>query len=88
MTACLVVEQAITDPVEFARYHELVPPTVATYDGRYLVRDGAMSRSKGDYHPERVTIIAGIERAAFHSRHVPRQCMALRATAQPYALLV
>jgi len=65
MTAYLVVELAITDPVAFARYRELVPPTVAAYDGRYLVRGGAMVPLEGDWHPERVTIIAfpSVERA-------------------------
>lgn len=58
MTAYLVVELAITDPVAFARYRELVHPTVAAYDGRYLVRGGAMVPLEGDWHPERVTIIA------------------------------
>ncbi len=65
MTAYLVVELAITDPVEFARYRELVPPTIAAYDGRYLVRGGALVALEGDWQPERVTIIAfpNVERA-------------------------
>lgn len=58
MTAYLVVELAITDPVEFARYRELVPPTIAAFDGRYLVRGGALVTLEGDWQPERLTIIA------------------------------
>ena len=58
MTAYLVVERALTDPVEFARYRERVPPTIAAYDGRYLVRGGALTPLEGDWQPERVTIIA------------------------------
>lgn len=65
MTAYLVVELAVTDPVGFARYRELVPPTIAAYDGRYLVRGGALASLEGDWQPERVTIIAfpSVERA-------------------------
>lgn len=47
MTAHLVVELAIDDPVEFARHRELVPPTSAAYDGRYLARGGVLTPLKG-----------------------------------------
>jgi len=40
MPAYVIVDVDVLDAAEFARYAELVPPTIAQYGGRYLARGG------------------------------------------------
>ena len=65
MAAYLVVDLTITDPEGFARYRDMVPPTIAAYGGKYLVRGGAITPLEGDWNPRRITIIEfpSVERA-------------------------
>lgn len=55
--AYLVVELTIRDADGFARYREMVPPTVAAHGGRYLARGGAITPLEGDWEPQRLTVI-------------------------------
>lgn len=57
MAAYLVVDLTITDPEGFARYRDMVPPTIAAYGGKYLVRGGAITPLEGDWNPRRITIL-------------------------------
>jgi uncharacterized protein (DUF1330 family) len=57
MAAYLVVELTITDPEGFARYRDMVPPTITAYGGRYIVRGGAITTLEGDWNPRRITIL-------------------------------
>ena len=65
MAAYLVVDLTITDPEGFARYRDMVPPTIAAYGGKYLVRGGAITPLEGDWNPRRITILEfpSVERA-------------------------
>ena len=57
MAAYLVVDLTITDPEGFARYRDMVPPTIGAYGGRYIVRGGAITPLEGDWTPRRITIL-------------------------------
>jgi uncharacterized protein (DUF1330 family) len=57
MAAYIVVDLTVNDPEGFARYRDMVPPTVAAYGGRYLVRGGAITPVEGDWNPRRITIL-------------------------------
>ena len=48
---------AIHDQDGFARYRELVGPTVTKYDGRFIVRGGAAERIEGTAPCGRVVVI-------------------------------
>ena len=47
----------IDDQETYARYRDLVGPTVASHSGRFLVRGGAAQRIEGDEPCGRVVII-------------------------------
>jgi uncharacterized protein (DUF1330 family) len=57
MAAYIVVDLTVNDPEGFARYRDMVPPTVAAYGGRYLVRGGAITPLEGDWNPRRITVL-------------------------------
>jgi len=57
MAAYIVVDLTVNDPDGFARYRDMVPPTVAAYGGRYLVRGGAITPLEGDWTPRRITVL-------------------------------
>jgi uncharacterized protein (DUF1330 family) len=59
MPAYVVVEVEVLDAAEFARYAELVPPTIAAYGGRYLARGGqtALLDGAGGPAPKRLVIL-------------------------------
>ena len=57
MAAYMIVDLTVNDPEGFAKYREMVPPTIATYGGRYLARGGAISPMEGDWDPERITVL-------------------------------
>ena len=57
MSAYVVVEIGVEDPVTFERYKTLAPPSVAAYGGRYLVRGGAWEALEGSWHPPRFVIL-------------------------------
>lgn len=65
MAAYMIVELTVTDAEGFARYRELVTPTIAADGGRYLVRGGAISPMEGDWDPDRITVLEfpSVERA-------------------------
>lgn len=57
MAAYLIVEVEVTDPVEYAEYIKLVPPTIAAHGGRYLVRGGRAELLEGDDPPKRMVVL-------------------------------
>lgn len=57
MAAYMIVDLTVNDPEGFARYREMVPPTIAAYGGRYLARGGAISPMEGDWDPKRITVL-------------------------------
>jgi uncharacterized protein (DUF1330 family) len=57
MAAYVIVNVEVTDPVRYADYIKAVPPTLAAYGGRFMVRGGAAERLEGTYQPRRLVVI-------------------------------
>ena len=57
MPAYVVVEIAVHDAQTYERYKQLAPPSIAKYDGRYLVRGGATETLEGTWTPPRFVIL-------------------------------
>ena len=57
MTAYVINDMEITDPVLFEEYKKLTPPTVAQYGGRFLARGGYTETLEGGWSPKRLVII-------------------------------
>jgi uncharacterized protein (DUF1330 family) len=65
MPAYIIVDIEITDPVQYERYKQLAAPTVGQYDGRYVVRGGAVEALEGGWEPGRLVVLEfpSVERA-------------------------
>jgi uncharacterized protein (DUF1330 family) len=57
MAAYIIVDVEITDPVNYAAYIRVVPPTIARYGGRFLVRGGRAETLEGSWSPKRVVVL-------------------------------
>jgi uncharacterized protein (DUF1330 family) len=57
MVAYVIADIDITDAKRFDAYRQMVPPTIAQYGGRYLVRGGAIAPLEGDWNPSRIVIL-------------------------------
>jgi uncharacterized protein (DUF1330 family) len=57
MSAYIIVDIEITDPVQYETYKQLAAPTVAQYDGRYVVRGGAVDTLEGGWKPGRLVVL-------------------------------
>ena len=57
MSAYVIVDIQITDPVQYEEYKRLAAPTVAAFDGRYLVRGGKAEPLEGDRTPGRMVVL-------------------------------
>lgn len=65
MAGYVVVQVDVHDPEGFAIYRDMVPPTLETYGGQYLVRGGDYECLEGEWNPKRLVIIQfdSVERA-------------------------
>ena len=61
----MIVDVEILNPEKYQQYVKVVPPTIAAYGGRFLVRGGRAERLEGDWVPKRVVILEfdSVERA-------------------------
>ncbi|HEV7890495.1 MAG TPA: DUF1330 domain-containing protein [Pyrinomonadaceae bacterium] len=57
MAAYIVVEVDVRDRERYEDYKRLVPPTLAQYGGRFVVRGGAAETLEGDWSPGRIVIV-------------------------------
>jgi len=57
MPAYVIIEIKVNDPVKFEDYKKKGPPTIAAYDGKYLVRGGAVETLDGTWAPERIVVL-------------------------------
>jgi uncharacterized protein (DUF1330 family) len=57
MTAYVIVEIEVTDPVGYADYKELAPAAVALYGGKYLARGGKTESLEGGWEASRLVIL-------------------------------
>ena len=57
MSAYVIVDIEITDPVGYEHYRKLAYPVIAAYGGRYIVRGGATETLEGDWKLNRLVIV-------------------------------
>ena len=57
MAAYIVTEIEVRDAGRYEDYKRLVPPTLAEYGGRFVVRGGAAETLEGDWSPRRIVIL-------------------------------
>ena len=57
MSAYVIVDITVTDPVGYEEYKKLAPPAVAAYGGKYLARGGQVQTLEGDWAPTRLVIL-------------------------------
>ena len=57
MTAYVIVEVEVADPVGYEDYKKQVPPSLAAYNGRFVVRGGACETLEGSWQPQRVVVL-------------------------------
>jgi uncharacterized protein (DUF1330 family) len=65
MSAYVIVEIEIYDPVEYEEYKKLTPASIAAYDGRFVVRGAQTESMEGDWNPQRIVVLEfpSVERA-------------------------
>ncbi len=57
MRGYLIANITVTDPEAFERYRAAVPPVIAAFGGRYLVRGGALERLENAEGFNRVVVL-------------------------------
>ena len=57
MSAYVIVDLEIVDPVGYEEYKKLASATVEKYDGKYIVRGGPVEMLEGDWNPKRIVIL-------------------------------
>ena len=65
MAAYVIVEVDVRDKDRYETYKRMVPPTLAAYGGRFVVRGGEAETLEGDWSPKRIVIVEfpSVERA-------------------------
>lgn len=58
VTAYVIVDIEVTDPVNYETVKKMTPAVVAQYGGKYLSRGGTTEVIEGDWHPRRLVILA------------------------------
>jgi uncharacterized protein (DUF1330 family) len=84
MSAYIIVNIDVTDPVPYERYKAMAEATVTAYGGRYIVRGGPAERLEGTWEPKRVVVLEFPDQArarAWWSSEEYRPAKALRAAA-------
>jgi uncharacterized protein (DUF1330 family) len=57
MSAYIIVEIEITDPMGYEEYKKLAGPTVEQHGGKYIACGGACETLEGDWNPKRIVIL-------------------------------
>jgi uncharacterized protein (DUF1330 family) len=57
MSAFVLANVTVKDPVRYEDYRRLVTPTLAKYGGRFIARGGKMEVLEGDWQPNRLVIL-------------------------------
>ena len=65
MSAYVIVDIDVHDPVGYEEYKKLAPAAVALYGGKYVARGGHTEALEGDWLPSRLVILQfeSVERA-------------------------
>ena len=92
MPAYAIVQVKVEDPVRYEDYKKMVPPSLAKYGGRFLVRGAKTETLEGAWQPSRLVILEfpSVERAkAWWAGPEYAEAKALRqATAQTELIVV
>lgn len=92
MPAYIVVEVDVHDPDRYEEYKRMVPPSLAPYDGRFIVRGGKVETLEGDWSPERLVIVhfPSVEKAKawWNSPEYARAKALRQATAKSQMIVV
>ncbi|HKC66180.1 MAG TPA: DUF1330 domain-containing protein [Pyrinomonadaceae bacterium] len=92
MPAYVVSEIEVVDAERYETYKRMVPPSLAAYGGRFVVRGGATETLEGDWSPKRLVILEfpSVERAkAWWGSEEYAEAKALRqATARTRMIVV
>lgn len=57
MTAYVIVDINVIDPVRYEDYKDLAAPTVELYGGKYIARGGITEILEGSWSPNRLVIL-------------------------------
>ncbi len=57
MSAYLIVEIDVHDPVGYEEYKKLAGATVQAHGGKYIVRGGPTEVLEGDWQPKRIVVL-------------------------------
>ena len=57
MTAYVIVDINVTDPVRYEDYKRLAAPTVELHGGKYIARGGKTETLEGNWSPTRLVIL-------------------------------
>jgi uncharacterized protein (DUF1330 family) len=57
VAAYIIVSIKVQDPVRYEAYKSMVPPSLAAYGGKFIVRGGKLETLEGGWSPERFVII-------------------------------
>ncbi len=57
MTAYVIVDIDVHDPVGYEEYKKLAPSAIELYGGKYIARGGKTETLEGDWSPKRLVIL-------------------------------
>ena len=57
MSAFVIVDVEVNDPIGYEDYKKLAAPAVALYGGKYLARGGKNETLEGDWRTNRLVIL-------------------------------
>lgn len=65
MSAYVIADIDVKDPVRYDDYRKMVPASIAAYGGRFLARGGKVESLEGPWEPKRTVIVEfpSVERA-------------------------
>lgn len=79
MSAYVIADVEVIDPVGYEDYRQKVPATIAAHGGRYLARGGAMEVLEGAWSPKRCVILEFPSMAQFRAWWTSPEYAPLRA---------
>lgn len=57
MSAYVIVDVSIHNYEEYEHYKKLTPATIAAFNGKFVVRGGAVTTMEGEWTPERIVVL-------------------------------
>jgi uncharacterized protein (DUF1330 family) len=57
VAAYVIVQVEVNDPVRYEDYKKMVPPSIAKFGGRFLVRGGKTHSLEGGWAPKRFVMV-------------------------------